>query len=234
MISQQHSSYSSEPTRKSSSIGYSILLATALILGISGTALSGFLATKLQPLQQKVTDVAAQVQTNKPISVDKEITTLTQQINTLDKTVQAQSVKLSKNDETITSLKNELSQTRKIQASLWEELSRYKNTQANKNLLHVGTSEPQDIGRGFLVIYLDADPTNTGVNLSGYIINTAYVQHTNASFRISMAGQSKPLVINQIEPSGIHKFEVKFPEVPLKKANHCRIEYESSAVSLVN
>jgi predicted RNase H-like nuclease (RuvC/YqgF family) len=234
MISQQHSSYSTEPRKKPFSITYSILLGTALILGLSGTALSGFLATRLQPLQQKVTDVAAKVQVNKPVSVDKEITMLTQQIDALDKTVQAQSVKLSKNNEIITNLKNELSQTRKIQVALREELSQYKNVQTDKNLLHVGTSEPQDIGRGFLVSYLDVEPTNTGINLSGYIINTAYVQHTNASFRITMAGQSKGLVIHQIKPSGIYKFELNFPEVPITKANHCRIEYETSAVLPVN
>jgi hypothetical protein len=226
MISQQDSSYNIEQKQKSERHGFSILLGIALILGITATALSGFLVTQLQPLQHKLTNLTTKVETTKPVVPNTDISGITRQISDLDKIMGAQSSKLSKNDETISSIK-------KTQDDLRKEIGQLKTVQTDRNLLHTGTPEPQEIGHGFLVTYLDAQPNNTGVTLSGYIINTAYIQHSNATFRIKVAGQSKPLIITQIEPSGSYRFEVNFPEIPIAKASHCYIEYESSAVSVV-
>lgn len=226
MISQQDSSYNIEQRQKPNSHSSYILLGIALILGIFATALSGFLVTQVQPMQQKLTTITTQVETIKPVVQNTDINGITKQISELDKIVRSQSTKLSSNDEAIGSIK-------KAQKDLKNEITLFKTSQIDKNILHTGTTEAQEIGHGFLVTYLDAKPHNTGVTLSGYIINMAYIQHSNATFKIEIAGQSKPLVITQIQPSGSYGFEVNFPEVPIAKANHCQIKYESSIVSVV-
>jgi hypothetical protein len=226
MISQQDSSYNIEPRHKSNLHGSSVLLGIALILGISATVLSGFLATQVQTLQHQVTAISTKVGTIKPVVQNTDTSGITKQISELDKIVRSQSTKLSGNDEAIGNIK-------KVQEDLKKEIAQFKTSQISKNILHTGTPEAQEIGHGFLVTYLDAKPHNTGVTLSGYIINMAYIQHSNATFKISIAGQSKPLVITQIQPSGSYGFEVNFSEVPIAKANHCQIEYEGSIVSVV-
>lgn len=226
MISQKDSSYNIEPRQKPNSYVDSILLGIALILGILATVLSGLLINQVQIMQQKLTNITTKVETIKPVVQNTDISRITKQISDLDKIMRSQSAKLSSNDEAIGSIK-------KAQKDLKNEITLFKTFQMDKNLLHTGTTEAQEIGHGFLVTYLDAKPHNTGVTLSGYIINMAYIQHSNATFKIEIAGQSKPLVITQIQPSGSYGFEVNFPEVPIAKANHCQIEYESSIVSVV-
>lgn len=226
MISQKDSSYNIEPRQKPNSYVDSILLGIALILGILATVLSGLLINQVQIMQQKLTNITTKVETIKPVLQNTDISRITKQISDLDKIIRSQSAKLSSNDQAIGSIK-------KAQKDLKNEITLFKTSQIDKNLLHTGTTEAQEIGHGFLVTYLDAKPHNTGVTLSGYIINMAYIQHSNATFKIEIAGQSKPLVITQIQPSGSYGFEVNFPEVPIAKANHCQIEYESSIVSVV-
>ncbi|GJD19311.1 hypothetical protein RIVM261_042670 [Rivularia sp. IAM M-261] len=226
MISQQDSSYNVEPRQKSNLQSSSILLGIALILGISATALSGYLASQVQAMQQKLSIITNKIETIKPVVQSVDTSGIQKQISELDKIVQFQSTKLSSNDNAVASIK-------KVQEDLKKEIALLKTNQTNQNILHTGINEAQEIGHGFLVTYLDAKPNNTGVTLSGYIINAAYIQHSNATFKIKVAGQSKSLVINQIEPSGSYGFEINFPEVPITKAHHARIEYESSIVSVV-
>jgi predicted transcriptional regulator len=227
MISQQDSSYNIEPRHKSNLHGSSILLGIALILGISATVLSGYLATQVQTLQSKFTAITKKVEAIKPVVQNTDTSGITKQISELDKIVRSQSTKLSSNDEAIGSVK-------KAQEVLKKEIALFKTSQVSNNILHTGSPEAQEIGHGFLVTYLDAKPNSTGVTLSGYIVNMAYIQHSNATFKISIAGQSKLLVISQVEPSGSYGFEINFPEVPIAKANHCQIEYQNSIVSAVS
>jgi hypothetical protein len=232
MISQEHPSTNFDQQGKPTSVGSRILLASSLILGFLALTASGFLVAQVIPLNQRVGELAAQIQTNTSGSTEG-IVALDKKITALDKGIQSQSAKLSKTDETIVKLNKELSQIKNTQTDLNKELSLLQTTQTEQKLLHIGTDEAQDIGYGFLVTNLKAYLASNGISLAGTIINTGYIQHTNTSFRITIAGQSKPLVISQLRPGESQRFEVDFPEVPIDKASHARIDYEGSTVSLV-
>jgi predicted RNase H-like nuclease (RuvC/YqgF family) len=214
MISQEHSSLEFEPSRQPRTIGSRIFLGSAFALGVIAIATSGFLVTQVRPLQQRVSELNAAVQTQASGS-QEGMTTLKTQVSSLDQTVKTQSSQLSKTDQTVANLNNQVSQLRKAQTDLKTEIAQLKSTQTNQGLLTIGSDQPQAIGSSFWVTDLKAKATNPGTTLTGSIINAGYIRHTNASFRLTVAGQSKSVVINQMGPSASQKFAVTFPNVAI-------------------
>jgi len=229
MISQDRPATNFSPQEQPTSLGWRILSISSLILALTAIGTSAFLIAQIIPLHRKVAEFTPIIQ-NQSSESATEIVVINQKIAELGKTMQSQSAKLSKNDAAIVNLNQEFSQIKTTQTELKNDLSQITSSDQERGLLYVDTDEPQDIGHGFLVTNLNTYLTHNGVSLTGTIINTAYIQHRNASFRITIAGQSKPLVISQILPGESQRFEVTFPDIPISKANRCRILYENSQV----
>jgi hypothetical protein len=90
--------------------------------------------------------------------------------------------------------------------------------------------DAQDVGSGFFVCNLDMKEHLSGIKLSGRMINTLSVVHTNVNFSVKLGTQEQDFTINLISPGNSTAFTVYIPDVKSKDTSYGQFSYRSSAI----
>lgn len=80
-------------------------------------------------------------------------------------------------------------------------------------------------------LFSDAAVTQhlTGVKVSGRIVNTSSVIHSNIRFKISMSGGTNTFTISRVSPANSTAFTVYVPEVTIENSESAWITYVNSS-----
>jgi hypothetical protein len=92
-------------------------------------------------------------------------------------------------------------------------------------------AELRDVGHGFLVADLAAEPAGEGVELRGRMVNTTAVVHSGVAFRVTLGEGSAVLTVPKISPGNSTGFRVALPGAPADTLDGARIEYLGSTVA---
>lgn len=98
----------------------------------------------------------------------------------------------------------------------------------------VDLAEPslQDLGQaGFHVGGLAVEEHLTGMKVSGRMINTQSVDHTNITFELTVGASTKQFTVNRVSSGNSTTFTVYLPDVSKEDARYGRFAYQNSTVS---
>lgn len=88
----------------------------------------------------------------------------------------------------------------------------------------------QNIGDGFYVSQLSVEPHLTGVVIKGRVVNATSLNHSTASFIVTVAARSNTFTVNRITSGRSTRFEVYVPDVSLEETKSGTIKFERSMV----
>ena len=122
----------------------------------------------------------------------------------------------------LVALVNESEQSQKLDL-LYEEIT-------SKYTVDFTVSDVQRIDNVFLLANASQEKKLTGVKFTGRIINTQSVDHVNATFDITVDGQSKEFTINRISSGNSTGFNVYIPELNIEDSRYAKIEFVRSQI----
>ncbi|MFQ5697066.1 MAG: hypothetical protein ACE5IL_02135 [Myxococcota bacterium] len=93
-----------------------------------------------------------------------------------------------------------------------------------------GPARVWDLGHGFLVSELRAEPASEGVAVSGRVINATSLKQTDVHFRLSAAGRDVPLRIGIISPGNSTGFRALLPGATLAETEALHFDFQRSTV----
>lgn len=114
-----------------------------------------------------------------------------------------------------------------------EQSTRYKmlyELLASRYTVDFSVRELQPVNDRFFLGEASQEQHLTGVKFTGRIINSLAVDHTEVTFDLKVAGQSKEFVINRISSGNSTAFNVYIPELRIEDARYAQIEYKHSKV----
>ncbi len=91
--------------------------------------------------------------------------------------------------------------------------------------------ELREVGHGFLVADLSAQPAAGGVEVRGRMVNTTAVVHNALAFKVVLGNASATLTIPKISPGNSTGFRVTLPGATTGPGADARLEYLGSTVA---
>jgi hypothetical protein len=88
----------------------------------------------------------------------------------------------------------------------------------------------QQLRHGFAVSELSIARRDTGVLVTGRVINVGSLRYRDATFRLKVEASSQQFTIETLAPGGSGLFEVVLPNLPLERARVATLSSVSSAV----
>jgi len=142
---------------------------------------------------------------------------------------------ITTSQSTATSISEELTELQSKVASNETEISTIKllrSTGQSKGFVDLAEPTIQDLEQsGFYVVKLAVEEHLTGVKVSGRMINTQSVDHTNITFELTVGGQSKQFTINRVSKGNSTAFSVYLPDVSKEEARYGWFAYLNSTLT---
>ena len=91
--------------------------------------------------------------------------------------------------------------------------------------------ELREVGHGFLVADLSANPAAEGIEVRGRMVNTTAVVHNGLAFKITVGDASATLTVPKISPGNSTGFRVTLPDAALDRLGDATVEYLGSTVA---
>lgn len=89
----------------------------------------------------------------------------------------------------------------------------------------------QQLSDGFMLADASQKKHLTGIEFTGRIINTQSINHSDATFNLSVNGKNKEFTINKISSGNSTQFNVYIPELDVNNARYAQIKYIRSSIS---
>ncbi len=88
-----------------------------------------------------------------------------------------------------------------------------------------------EVGHGFLVADLSAQPVSQGIEVRGRMVNTTAVVHNGLAFRIRLGDASATLRVPKISPGNSTGFRIALPDASVDRLGDAKFEYLGSTVA---
>ena len=139
-------------------------------------------------------------------------------------------VKLHKLEEQIDSLKVENVQLHNMVVENYDKFLEYKKENIKGDVIDLYSRTMQKIGDGFYITELVTGKTESGIHISGRLINSTSLNHKNICFKITINDNSKEFHIPIVSSGNSTKFHVNVP-AGSKDTKTAIVKYMSSSVS---
>jgi hypothetical protein len=96
--------------------------------------------------------------------------------------------------------------------------------------IDLGNGKLQHLRHGFAVSELHTEREDSGVRVSGRLINAGSLRYRGATFRIKAETSSAELTIDTLAPGGSGAFSVLLAKLPLEAARLATLSFVSAAV----
>jgi hypothetical protein len=88
----------------------------------------------------------------------------------------------------------------------------------------------QQLRHGFAISELAIARADTGVRVTGRMINAGSLRYRDATFRLKVENSSQQFTIDTLGPGGSGAFDVVLPNLPLERGRVATLSFVSSAV----
>ena len=132
-----------------------------------------------------------------------------------------------KNDQT--AKKNE-AQLDSLKAKIFDIQFNFFKQDFEREVVDLMSSDAQGIESGFLVSDLKVIQQQSGIMISGRMINSSSIGYRNAVFKINVYGKENRIEIDEIKPGGSSLFNIEVSDVPVEELKFAIITHEDGKI----